>query len=110
MRSQFSHVRPFCTAINRASGLPFRIRVPLAKLKEKKNEAPQAFRPPALGDGEGRGVGAGAGIADGGVVGFSVGAVGAGVGGHQVSSRATTLTLRNVWSAPAPAMPTAPIS
>ena len=52
MRSQFSHVRPFCSAINRASGLPFRIRVPLAKLKEKKNEAPQAFRPPALGDGE----------------------------------------------------------
>ena len=52
MRSQFSHLRPFCSAINRASGLPFRIRVPLAKLKEKKNEAPQAFRPPALGDGE----------------------------------------------------------
>ena len=64
----------------------------------------------ALGDGEGRGVGAGAGFTDGGAVGFGEGAVGAGVGGHQVSSRATILTLANVWPAPVPAMPAAPNS
>ena len=64
----------------------------------------------ALGDGEGRGVGAGAGLTDGEGVGFSVGADGAGEGYHQTSSRATTLTLRNVWPAPVPAMPAAPNS
>uniref|UniRef100_A0A7S0P4G0 Threonine dehydratase n=1 Tax=Calcidiscus leptoporus TaxID=127549 RepID=A0A7S0P4G0_9EUKA len=34
------------------TGLPFRIRVPLKKLQERKNLPQQSFRPAALGDGE----------------------------------------------------------
>eukprot|EP00965_Chrysotila_dentata_P117606 3885936-Pleurochrysis_carterae.AAC.1 len=33
-------------------GLPYRIRVPLKKLQEKKNLPQPSFRPAALGDGE----------------------------------------------------------
>lgn len=38
--------------MRRVSGLPFRIRAPLAKLQEKKKIPVQASREPALGDGE----------------------------------------------------------
>ena len=56
MLAAASAVRRAPAYVRHSSGLPFRIRAPLAKLQERKSRAQdgqvQGHRPPALGDGE----------------------------------------------------------